>query len=223
MKISRTFRIFLISLGIGVVSFILGVVAGYYSVGQDLTNYPELRPARAETLFSMQNLSKEIVTYQKAHGKLPKTLDDLPQPNSTSPIRYKEDCWGRPFVFQKLGDHFVLTSYGKDGKPGGEGWDADITASMNHREVPPVTFAQYLSTGVYWGDCLTVSIILACITASLLSSQKERHVHPLERSESTEKLQRVGGILAFLIVAGTAGAFAGIMTVMGFQSANSGH
>jgi len=39
------------------------------------------------------------------------------------------DPWGNPYVFRSPGDHgeFDLLSYGKDGRPGGEGEAADIT------------------------------------------------------------------------------------------------
>ena len=39
------------------------------------------------------------------------------------------DPWGRPYVYVSPGQHgdFDLLSYGKDGRPGGSGEDADIT------------------------------------------------------------------------------------------------
>jgi general secretion pathway protein G len=39
------------------------------------------------------------------------------------------DPWGRPYVYTQPGTHgdFELQSYGKDGRPGGTGEDADLT------------------------------------------------------------------------------------------------
>jgi general secretion pathway protein G len=39
------------------------------------------------------------------------------------------DPWGRPFMYEEPGQHgeMDLYSYGKDGRPGGTGVDADIT------------------------------------------------------------------------------------------------
>jgi general secretion pathway protein G len=39
------------------------------------------------------------------------------------------DPWGRPFIYREPGEHgeIDLYSYGKDGRPGGTGVDADIT------------------------------------------------------------------------------------------------
>ncbi len=40
------------------------------------------------------------------------------------------DPWGRPYHYESPGEHgdYDLYSYGKDGKPGGKGEDADITS-----------------------------------------------------------------------------------------------
>lgn len=37
-----------------------------------------------------------------------------------------KDPWGNPYDFFSDGKSFVIISYGKDGKEGGEGHDADI-------------------------------------------------------------------------------------------------
>lgn len=39
------------------------------------------------------------------------------------------DPWGNPYVYKAPGDHgdYDLISYGKDGRPGGDGENADIT------------------------------------------------------------------------------------------------
>ena len=55
------------------------------------------------------------------------------EPNWAGPYLKKEvpkDPWGRPYVYQQPGTHggdFDLLSYGKDGRQGGTGEDADIT------------------------------------------------------------------------------------------------
>jgi hypothetical protein len=42
--------------------------------------------------------------------------------------KIEKDGWGRPFLYTKSGSHYRVTSYGRDGKPGGVGWDADLTS-----------------------------------------------------------------------------------------------
>lgn len=41
------------------------------------------------------------------------------------------DPWGNPYVYESTGSSFSLTSLGRDGKPGGEGLDADIGGARN--------------------------------------------------------------------------------------------
>jgi general secretion pathway protein G len=53
------------------------------------------------------------------------------EPNWNGPYLKKtppSDPWGRPFVYRAPGQkgEFELFSYGRDGKPGGNGEDADI-------------------------------------------------------------------------------------------------
>ncbi|MGE5239585.1 MAG: type II secretion system major pseudopilin GspG [Chloroflexota bacterium] len=40
------------------------------------------------------------------------------------------DPWGKPYIYQSPGTHgeYDLYSYGRDGKPGGEGEDADVAS-----------------------------------------------------------------------------------------------
>lgn len=39
------------------------------------------------------------------------------------------DTWGRPYLYQTDSHTFTVLSYGRDGEPGGDGDNADITSS----------------------------------------------------------------------------------------------
>lgn len=39
-----------------------------------------------------------------------------------------QDAWNNDFLYESDGNKFKITSYGADGKPGGEGFDKDITS-----------------------------------------------------------------------------------------------
>ena len=57
------------------------------------------------------------------HWKGPYTTKDIPP-----------DPWGNPYVYQSPGPNgqdFLITSYGSDGQPGGEGDAADITSDQD--------------------------------------------------------------------------------------------
>lgn len=74
-------------------------------------------------------------------GRPPESLDVLVLPDaegrrfSDGPRAPHVDPWGRPFVYflPTPGQPRRIVSYGRDGKPGGEGIDADIdSATLKH-------------------------------------------------------------------------------------------
>jgi len=84
-------------------------------------------------------LGTAIDLYESDNGKYPDTLDDLirkPEnaPNWRGPYlkgsKIPKDPWGSPYQYKSPGDHnpdsYDLFSFGRDKKPGGEGYDEDI-------------------------------------------------------------------------------------------------
>lgn len=50
-------------------------------------------------------------------------------------IDVTKDAWGRPFIYQFIDEgNAVITSYGADGKPGGEGQDTDTIFEVKKRK-----------------------------------------------------------------------------------------
>lgn len=120
-----------------VVMVIIGLLAGYVApryfaqIGKS-----EVKAARAQ----IDALDKAVETYRLDTGHYPKTEDGLAaldkQPAGEThwqgPYLKKAvplDPWGNPYVYKQPGDHgdYDILSYGRDGKPGGEGEDADLT------------------------------------------------------------------------------------------------
>ena len=91
----------------------------------------------------MRSISAALKMYRLDNGDYPTTAQGLaalaikpttePQPRNWSPEAYLAqvpvDPWGRPYAYRYPGRQgsFDLESYGKDGKPGGEGLDADLS------------------------------------------------------------------------------------------------
>nr|WP_295381829.1 type II secretion system major pseudopilin GspG [Pseudoxanthomonas sp.] len=84
----------------------------------------------------IQTLAGKVENYQLDTGSLPSRLDDLVTAPANAggwlgpyakPAELK-DPWGHPIEYRAPGESqpFDLVSYGKDGKPGGESYDADI-------------------------------------------------------------------------------------------------
>lgn len=120
-----------------VVMVIIGLLAGFVApryfaqVGKS-----QVKVARAQ----LDALDKALDQFRLDVGRYPTTDEGL-QALMTAPggeARWAgpylkkavpADPWGRPYVYQQPGTHgdFDLLSYGKDGRPGGTGEDADLT------------------------------------------------------------------------------------------------
>lgn len=120
-----------------VVIVIIGLLAGYVApryfsqVGKS-----EVQVARAQ----IDALEKALDLYRLDNRRYPtseqglKALVDKPanEANWKGPYLKKtipSDPWGNAYVYRQPGSKgdFDLVSYGRDGKPGGTGEDADIT------------------------------------------------------------------------------------------------
>jgi hypothetical protein len=67
-----------------------------------------------------------IESYWNEHGRVPSRADELPQQNGRDCAL--ADGWGRRFDWESAGKATVrVSSFGRDGKPGGSGDDADMT------------------------------------------------------------------------------------------------
>jgi len=119
-----------------VVVVIIGLLAGYVApryfaqVGKS-----EVQVARAQ----IDALEKALDQYRLDTRRYPAAEQGLEalitrpanEPNWNGPYLKKavpNDPWGRPYVYRIPGQkgEFDLLSYGRDGKPGGAGEDADI-------------------------------------------------------------------------------------------------
>jgi general secretion pathway protein G len=92
----------------------------------------------------LRTVSAALKMYRLDNGGYPTTeqgLEALAERPTTAPLprtwpqegylaEVPRDPWDRPYVYRSPGANggFDLLSLGKDGKPGGEGIDADITA-----------------------------------------------------------------------------------------------
>ncbi len=119
-----------------VVMVIIGLLAGY--VGPRLfaqIGKSEVKVARAQ----IDGLQKALDQYRLDTGRYPDTTQGLAalrarpadEPKWAGPYLTKavpKDPWGHDYLYRSPGEHgeFDLSTQGRDGRPGGEGEDADF-------------------------------------------------------------------------------------------------
>ena len=108
-----------------VVLVILGLIAGAVTVAV----IPRINEARVQrTQLDISQLENALKLYYARSGKYPdtatgfKTLVDLQLID-----KMPKDAWGNDYVYLLENGRPVITSYGADGSPGGDGVNADIT------------------------------------------------------------------------------------------------
>ena len=108
-----------------VVIVIIGLLAGYVApryfsqVGKS-----EIQVAKAQ----IDSLEKALDQYRLDQRRYPTNEEGLAAIGPYLKKSVPNDPWGRPYVYRTPGQkgEFELFSYGRDGKPGGSGDDADI-------------------------------------------------------------------------------------------------
>lgn len=104
-----------------VVVVIIGMLAG--AVTLKVTDY--MKTARANRARSdIATIVKAVEQFEIQNSRYP----DIDEGISSLPIRNKLDPWGHPYEYVRPGKNepFEVICYGKDGREGGEGADADI-------------------------------------------------------------------------------------------------
>lgn len=120
-----------------VVLVIIAVVSGLIVV--NVINRPD-EARKTVVVTDIKTISSALKTYRLDNGDYPTTqqgLKALVEKPTTPPVPFSypaepyleqmpQDPWGNPYVYESTGGRFTIKSLGKDGKPGGEGLDADI-------------------------------------------------------------------------------------------------
>jgi len=161
-----------------ILCFITAIVissTAYICAWYESRDYELFFPEQDHTRSTIKGRSEDIQKYQKAHGKLPATLAELyPKMDSQATmvaigggaaaatlavlfpkmdsqrenVRRLTDGWQRPLIYEVRNEEFDLYSYGRDGKPGGIGLDADIHSAQPWTPEHRLTLWQFSNA---WG------------------------------------------------------------------------
>jgi hypothetical protein len=92
--------------------------------------FAETIPPDALTRTRMTVTEIRVRDYYAAKGTVPTSLDVLPITNAVRDNSIT-DGWGRLIQCRVEGTKVILTSLGRDGRPGGSGEDSDIVATFS--------------------------------------------------------------------------------------------
>ena len=108
-----------------VVLVILGLIASAVVIAV----FPQLQKARVDrTVLDIGNLDNAFKLYNARKGKFPDTATGFKALVDMEIIdKLPKDAWGNDYVYVLENGRPVITSYGADGVPGGDGPNADIS------------------------------------------------------------------------------------------------
>ena len=150
---------------------------------------------------STRRLERFIVTaieeYKKEHNNIPKSLADVSNLPKTKGSHggIPADAWGRLFHYKSFPDGtYELYSFGRDGKSGGVGLDADLYHDGRNRDVSLATFRQFFTVNdageVDKGQFLVAAFVMgACVGYTIFGASRKQ-------SWSKDSPNRLGNGLA---------------------------
>jgi len=169
-QFQRDFRLVLLR---SVVALSVAVAVTAISLYAAWLNGRDASPARVEqskTQWQLRAIDRGVTLYQARSNQLPASMDQLLASSDEIPVfgLGKEgellDGWQRPFLFTRQGTNVMVTSWGRDGKPGGEGLDCDLSNKDWRPANSLPAFAQFL-----WKMPKVRGMIISCLLCGLLA------------------------------------------------------
>jgi general secretion pathway protein G len=155
-QLASVFRLFIASLvGLTVCCIAIGVVwrSGFPAA---------LRARQIATSAQIVHIDEAVQAFRQATGSLPKSLADLGD-IGLDPDDVRFDVWGHPIIYSEDNGSYIVRSLGRDGKPGGQGLDSDLSASTPHPPEAYPTLYQFLF------ELPTGGMIAACVFCGSLA------------------------------------------------------
>jgi type II secretory pathway pseudopilin PulG len=171
-------------------------------------NFSNYRASEHATRQYLTQLTEEIERHRAAKGRLPDSLAELEVVRKgetrLDDAGQAADAWGNPYRYRVEGDNYSLYSFGRDGRPGGVGLDADVYPWEVGQTLQPPTLWQFafeMQTGGIVASCA-----LAGILAGLVWFQTLEEPTDVGRSW-TRFLTAVGAMAVTLVVSVFAALF----------------
>jgi len=137
-----------VSMGVGVLVAVLAILVAWRDIG----NMDEIQSEQRTTRQAIRDIERAVQTYREAKATLPESLEEVRGFGSKHSVRFKQDAngnpldgWGRPFLYSVRGGEYVITSLGRDDRPGGIGLDCDLSNLKAWPEEAVPSLAQVLA------------------------------------------------------------------------------
>jgi len=157
---------FLLALGAG----LLILASSVYVAWKNAKEAPMAWREQSYTQFQLREIDRTIEEYRKQSNSIPRSLSQLQSIGSF--VQSEDDGqvldgWRRPFVYWSDGTNFLVTSYGRDGKPGGKNLDCDLTDKVPKPVESLPTFGEFLHNQRTHGMivCCVVGAVMAAISS----------------------------------------------------------
>jgi general secretion pathway protein G len=154
-----------ISTTVGVLVAAIAIVVAW----RNIRDMRQVRPEQGVTRGAIGQIALMVRMYHEDARALPKSLEELSRSYEFQPCVPRDekgrplDSWGRPFLYSVDGTEFVITSLGRDGKPGGIGLDYDLSSTNEWPVEARPTFGQFLT------HPMTRNSVAACLACGLVA------------------------------------------------------
>lgn len=148
--------------------FMISLLSSWISHGQSFWAADK----QAMTITLIEELDKAVQRYRDQHGKLPKTLDLVVEDARTSFWQGVNDDWGRPVHYERDGEGYRLYSYGRDGQPGGTGYDSDLIHGARRPKPSLHDFLTEQPSGCMISTCLLAAGLTFALSLLLIRVSK---------------------------------------------------
>jgi len=196
-RVRRVVLRLLAAAAVGVATTGIAFVCAYFNQSGH-SNYWDLQWS---TRLTLDEIEKVIEAHRRASGRWPATLAEVDEVRSHSRFRAEGrevvDWWGNAYQYRVEDDRITLYSFGRDGRPGGDGLDADIYPTSTGRSSSQPTLRQFafdLPTGGIWSACGLAGVCAALVC--LLPSRNLSRAEFLARVAATA----VGAVVAAVAI-----------------------
>jgi hypothetical protein len=176
-----------------------------------IASMPHLNPNAAAVRHQLHGMRSELDARIADRAELPRRLDELelvvslPGPYPVDSAGNVLDPWGHPYRYEPGDGTYTLVCYGRDGRPGGTGPDADITGDEPPDSSAPLTLSQFVH------DPPTNQMIWAYLISAVSAAAA---TFVLTRNRPTTNTSAFGILVALAAAAGSAVFAAFIMSLL---------